>query len=86
METKKLIGGLLAGVAIGIAAGLLLAPRSGKKTLRTLAKGTKRLAKGLRGSVSDSVDSLKTHYNNGVDATTRRGKEVITNAGERIKI
>ena len=86
METKKLIGGLLAGVAIGIAAGMLLAPRSGEKTLRTIAKRTKRLAKGLKGTVSDSIDSLKTQFNNGVDATARRGKEVITNASERIKV
>jgi gas vesicle protein len=86
METKKLIGGLLAGVAIGVAVGMLLAPRSGKRTLQTMAKGSKRLASGLKTSVNDSIESLKAQYNSGVDASAKRGREAIASASERIKI
>ena len=86
METKKLIGGLLAGVAIGVAVGMLLAPASGKKSLQNIAKRSKRLAKGFKNSVHDSIESVKTQYNNGVDATARRGKEAINSASERIKV
>ena len=86
METKKLIGGLLAGAAIGVAIGILLAPRSGKETLYKVAKGSKRLASDLRSTVDGSIESLKTQFNNGVDETARRGKEVLTNASERIKV
>jgi len=86
METKKLIGGLLAGVAIGVAVGLLIAPRSGKNTLRTIAKKSRRLAAGVKDTVNDSIDSLRTQFNSGVDATARRGKEAINSVSERIKV
>ena len=38
METKNLIGGLLAGAAIGVAVGILLAPRSGQQTRKKISK------------------------------------------------
>lgn len=85
METKKLIGGLLAGAALGVAIGILLAPRSGKETIGNIAKGSKRLAADLKGTVDDSIESLKVKYNNGVDETARRGKDLIGNASDRVK-
>lgn len=86
METKKLIGGLLAGAAIGVAVGILLAPRSGKETIDRVAKGSKRLASDLKNSVDSSIGSLKSQYNNGVDEAARRGKDALTNASERVKV
>jgi gas vesicle protein len=86
METKKLIGGLLAGAAIGIAIGMLLAPRSGAETQKKLYSGSKRLADDLKNAVGGSIDSVKNRYNSAVDDTARRGKEVITQASERAKV
>jgi gas vesicle protein len=86
METKKLIGGLLAGAAIGVAIGILLAPRSGEETIGKISKGSRRLADDLKNSVGNSISSLKAQYNSGVDETARRGKDVISNASERIKV
>ena len=85
METKKLIGGLLAGTAIGIAIGILLAPGSGEQTRNNVVKGSKRLANDLKNTVEESMDSLKNQYNRSVDETAKRGREVITQVGERIK-
>jgi gas vesicle protein len=86
METKKLIGGLLAGAAIGIAIGMLLAPRSGAETQKKILGGSKRLADDLKNAVSSSFDSVKNRYNGAVDDTARRGKEVISQASERVKV
>jgi hypothetical protein len=41
MEAKNLIGGLLAGAAIGVAVGILLAPRSGEQTRKKLMRESK---------------------------------------------
>ncbi|MBK7652391.1 MAG: YtxH domain-containing protein [Flammeovirgaceae bacterium] len=38
MEAKNLVGGLLAGAAIGVAVGVLLAPRSGEQTRKNHAR------------------------------------------------
>ena len=86
METKKLIGGLLAGAAIGIAIGMLLAPRSGAQTQKKIVDGSKRLANDLRNAVGGSIDSIKSKYNGVVDETARRGKEVLSQASERAKV
>jgi gas vesicle protein len=86
METKKLIGGLLAGAAIGVAIGILLAPGSGEQTIGKITKGSKRLANDLKSTVDDSMESLKNQFNNGVDETVRRGKDALANASERIKV
>lgn len=86
METKNLIGGLLAGAAIGVTVGLLLAPRSGKETIDKVTKGSKRLADDLKNAVGNSMESLMTQHNNGVDEATRSGKDVLTNASKKIKV
>jgi gas vesicle protein len=86
METKKLIGGLLAGAAIGVAIGMLLAPRSGQETQKKILGGSKRLANDLKNAVGDSIDSIKNRYNSLVDDTAKRGKEVISQASDRAKV
>jgi len=86
MNAKNLIGGLLAGAAIGVAIGILLAPTSGKETRRGLATGSRRLADSLTGSVEESLEVLKGKFNTGVDEVTKRGKELINSTNERLKV
>ena len=85
MNAKDLIGGLLAGAAIGVAIGLLLAPQSGKQTRDDLASGSRKLTDSLKGSVDESIESLKGKFNSGLDEVTRRGREVVTNLGEKTR-
>lgn len=86
MNAKNLIGGLLAGAAIGVAIGILLAPASGKDTRKSLATGSRKLADSFTGSVEDSLESLKGKFNMGVDEVTKRGKELINSTNERLKV
>lgn len=52
--TGKIIAGILFGAVIGVAAGLLVAPTSGKRTRKSLEKKSKKLAKQMAGYVGMS--------------------------------
>ena len=86
MNTKNLIAGLLAGAAVGVAIGMLLAPSSGEKTREDLAKGSRKLVDGLKGSVEDSIDSLKQKFTTGLDEVTRKGKETFNVSNDKMKV
>jgi gas vesicle protein len=85
MDAKNLIGGLLAGAAIGVAIGILLAPKSGAETREDINKGSRKFSDNLKGTIDDSIDMLKEKFNSGVDEATRRTKEVVNGASEKIK-
>lgn len=85
MNSKNLIGGLLAGAAVGVAIGLLLAPASGKETRKKIADGSKKLTDGLKSSVEDSIDSLKDRFYSGVDEVAKKGKETFSPSRDGLK-
>lgn len=85
MDAKNLIGGLLAGAAIGVAIGILLAPKSGAETREDISKGSRKLTDSLKGTMEDSLELLKEKFNAGVDDVTKRGKDVLSNANDKMK-
>jgi gas vesicle protein len=85
MDAKNLIGGLLAGAAIGVAIGMLLAPDSGERTRGKIAKGSRKLTDGVKGSVENSIESLKNKFNYGIDELARKGKDVLNTANDKMK-
>lgn len=86
MDAKNLIGGLLAGAAVGVAIGMLLAPDSGANTRKKLTDGSKKLTDALRDSVDGSIDSLKEKFSSGMDEVVRKGKDGLYNTNEKIKV
>ncbi len=86
MNSKNLIGGILAGAAIGVAIGMLLAPASGKVTKAKLVKGSNNLVDGLKGTVEESIESLKNQFNDAVDVAVKKGKEAINSTRDGVKI
>lgn len=86
MNAKSLIGGLLAGAALGLAAGILLAPSSGVQTRKKLMKGSSKLKDELLSSVEDSLDALRAQFNSKIDKLAKQGKETINHASERVKV
>jgi gas vesicle protein len=86
MNAKSLIGGLLAGAAVGVAVGMLLAPDSGVKTQQKLTKGARKLGDSLMESAEDSIQSLKDRFNSKVDEVAKRSREGISTASERVKV
>ena len=86
MNSKKIIGALLASAAVGATIGILLAPSSGEKTRTKLMKGTRKLTNNLQETLEDSIESLKDKFNSRVDEIAKKGAEMITHASERVRI
>lgn len=86
MNVKSLIGGLLAGAAIGVAAGVLLAPASGVQTRKRIMKGSTKLKNDLMSSVEDSLDALRAQFNSKIDKVAGKSKEAVNHAAERVKV
>jgi gas vesicle protein len=85
-DSKKLIGGLIAGTAIGVAVGMLLAPTSGQKTRRKIVDGSLKLKDDLMASVDDSIETVRKQLITKIDQVGKAGKEVVNNASEKAKI
>lgn len=71
MNSKKVLLGALAGIAVGVLAGILISPDKGSRTRRNL------LNKG-----EDSLDDLKDKFDDFVDEIAAKydesRKEVVT--------
>lgn len=78
----KTIGGLLLGVTLGTAAGILMAPASGKKTRKMLMKKSKRMGK----EVGEAVREIKDGYNRKVDEYGVDGMNSIKSLKEKLKL
>ena len=86
MDSKKIIGALLASAAVGAAIGILLAPSSGEKTRTKLIKGTRKLTDNLHETLEDSMESLKEKFNTRVEEIAKKGAEMLNHASERVRI
>lgn len=81
MTTKrspKMAVGFLIGVGVGAAAGLLLAPQSGKKSHEWIAEQAKSGVENLRTAgqrVKEAVQSVSAHGRTQVAAAVEAGKE-----------
>lgn len=85
-DPKNLIGGFIAGAAVGIAIGMLLAPSEGKKTRQKIVDGSVKLKDDLVGSVSESIEKLKDQFNTKIDQITKEGKQKVDYTSEKIKV
>lgn len=85
-DPKYLIGGFIAGAAVGIAVGMLLAPTAGKDTRKKIADGTVKLKDNLVGTVNESIEKLKDQFNAKVDQLSKEGKQKVDYTSEKIKV
>jgi gas vesicle protein len=82
----KVIGGFLAGAAIGTVTGILIAPDKGKNTRKKLKDESTRLANQLSESVSNSIHALKDDYNRKLDEYAENGKSSIDTVKSKMKV
>jgi gas vesicle protein len=82
-ESQKLIGGLIAATAIGVAIGLLLAPSSGQQTRKKIIDGSLKLKDDFMSSVDASIEALRKQINARIDQLAKGGKEVVNSASEK---
>jgi len=86
MKESKLIGGLIAATAIGVAIGLLLAPSTGKQTRKKIVDGSLKFKDDFMSSVDSSIEALRKQINSRIDQLAKGGKEVVNSASEKVKV
>jgi len=66
VKTNELVTGLVAGVAVGVVAGLLFAPKPGKDSRKIVASRTdelKTMADEIRNKVDGYVEGIRSRRN-----------------------
>lgn len=61
-DTKKIIGALLVGTAVGAALGILFAPEKGSRTRQKISDTSEDLAEMLTGKFNTFLDGVKSQY------------------------
>jgi len=78
----KVMVGVLAGAAVGLLTGILIAPDSGKKTRDKLMGKSK----DLKNKVTESIDDVKKAYNKKVESFAGEGKSSIDYLKDTLKV
>jgi gas vesicle protein len=71
-SSSKFILAGIAGLASGLAIGMLIAPRKGSKTRKRLKKKFKEIEDALQqGNLSEKIENLKSIFRNTEDSDNR---------------
>ncbi len=85
MEEKSGFGYFLLGLGIGVAAGLLWAPRSGEETRALLADKAGEGADYLKSRAQDSTEYLKNRAQDGTDYLKQRSDDLKSSASDLLE-
>ncbi len=80
---KSLIGGVLIGGAIGVVAGLLLAPSSGQQLRKKIARKTRDMKEDMVDSVSETIDTVRNQFNDKLNKLAANGKAALHSTADK---
>ncbi|MFO7977393.1 MAG: YtxH domain-containing protein [Bacteroidales bacterium] len=84
-STGKAIVGFIFGAAVGVAAGMLLAPRKGDETWRMLQDNAKEYSDDLSRNVGRKIDDLKGYMTHMAQEKREKAEPMAREAKETIK-
>jgi gas vesicle protein len=85
MSNKNLFKGIMAGLAIGGAIGVLFAPKSGRQTRQDLKKAYRTTSKDIARRIDDLEDISKAKYDQIVDAVVNEYQKLDPITQEQIE-
>ncbi|MCE2895044.1 MAG: YtxH domain-containing protein [Flammeovirgaceae bacterium] len=80
--TSKVLTGVLVGASVGIIAGILIAPDSGKRTREKIVGKTR----DLKNLMTDSMADVKNAYNRELESLMNNGKSGIDSMKNALKV
>lgn len=88
MNTAKVIVGVLAGVAIGAAIGILFSPDKGANTRKKLTKKSDDIMRDIEEGLSEIYDTVAQKYgatSNEVEKLVKNGKSKLVKTVQKIE-
>ncbi|AXP79620.1 YtxH-like protein [Mariniflexile rhizosphaerae] len=88
MKTSKAVIGVLSGVAVGAALGVLFAPDKGSETRNKIAKKSKDIKDKAVSGLKDVADSVSNTYHSVVskgEELVNKGEKIVNEGKEEIK-
>lgn len=76
----KSLPGIIVGLAVGAAVGLLLAPQSGKKTRKRISSESDSFFKDLQDQLQTGLENIKNQYNSYVDEASSKTEDAVKQA------
>lgn len=73
----KSLPGIIVGLAVGAAVGLLLAPQSGKKTRKRISSDSDSFFKDLQDQLQTGLENIKNQYNSYVDTASSKADDAV---------
>lgn len=89
MSSGKVILGVLAGVAVGAAAGILFAPEKGSKTRRKILRKSQDSLEDLKEKFDDLLDNFSEKFEDTrheIEAMMSKGKSKYEEAKKEAKV
>lgn len=84
--SSRVIAGFVVGAAVGAAIGVLLAPYSGSETRKKMKDESKRLADQFADTLTRTLESVRSTYNEKLDQYAEDGKHGIDSMKEKIRM
>ncbi|MBK9982963.1 MAG: YtxH domain-containing protein [Saprospiraceae bacterium] len=85
MSTSKILLGIIAGVAVGAAAGILTAPDSGVNTRKKISEKSQGYANDLQNKVNNFKNGFKSSVNTVKDDVHMIADQAKTKLGDHAK-
>jgi len=85
-DTKKIIGALLLGTAVGAAVGILFAPAKGTKTRKAIVEKGEDLTDSMKDKFNEFLESVKKEYEMVKEKATSHYSENGNSKKEEVKV
>lgn len=80
----KVLSGFILGAIAGGAAGLLLAPSSGKRTRKKLKRQSRKMVQEAKDTLAEVADEAVVMVNEGLEDFSTKGRESVNKLKEKI--